>query len=373
MILRALLLLALLAGLTGATDSARAVLFSQPATSPSACPANDGSAGAPSGSPQQPNLLNGYTTTIRSLGCQVAGVDYAVGYGSTSLTDWRTLSGTGITVNTTTGQVSYASNSSCSVNGVDFSLDGGASVNLTCANPTVTNSKFLCGSRCIASESIGMINMLTGCSGNITITNNDLNGGSQDSANQATVVSAGCSGAGTFNLKYNWIHNFSQQVLELNTSATLNYLYNLIQNGGFATGAHPNYMQLAGNGTITPTVQFNTTSQAPQVAGGEGFQLYDGVSGKITLNNAAVQYNTIIATGSNSMSYQIHGICHSSADCATTQSNLTGTGPVINNNYFDITGAFGAFYPTSGSNMWSGVTLSNNWNMVSGAPVAPAP
>src|SRR5580704_14153846 len=48
----------------------------------------DGSANAPSGPAQLPNLLNGYAARPSWY---VAGVDYAVGYGSTSLTDWRSI------------------------------------------------------------------------------------------------------------------------------------------------------------------------------------------------------------------------------------------------------------------------------------------
>jgi hypothetical protein len=49
------------------------------APSAASCPGDDGSAGAPRGTPQEPQLLDGYATTLHALSCKVAGVDYPVG------------------------------------------------------------------------------------------------------------------------------------------------------------------------------------------------------------------------------------------------------------------------------------------------------
>ena len=80
----------------------------------------------PSPSAQHPTLLAGYA---KRPPWQVAGVDFAVGVPSTAtLTDWRSLSGPGITVNTTAvpPYVRVDSRTNVVIACVDFSLYGGA-------------------------------------------------------------------------------------------------------------------------------------------------------------------------------------------------------------------------------------------------------
>lgn len=357
-------------------------LTSSPATIPVAVYA-DGFANAPGCSVQRPTLLNTYgpggtNSRIKGNGYQppfnVPGVDYCVGYASAPVTDWQTLSGTGITVNTGTAIVTYGATSSCSVSGVDFSLHNGAQLRFSgCANPTVTNSKFGCSAApCTTNLSIGIINALSGATGTFTITNNVMDGGgSAPGSNEATVISAGGSVSAVV-LEYNQIKNFSQQAIEINLSlTTLTYQWNEIENGAEVSGSHLNILQQQG-GATTANVNFNTMYQQPQVSGGEGFQWYNGTSGKGAFTNPSNSYNVMIATGSNAVSSFIHGNCHASSDCASTQSTITGTG-TSNNNYFDLTGAGNAYYPSSGSNMWTSWTLSSNTNMVTGAAISNSP
>lgn len=324
---------------------------------------SDGFAGAPTASIQYQNLLNNY---VLKPGWCVAGVNYAVGYpASTVLTDWQSISGTGITVNVGTATVTYGSTSTCSVSGVDFSLHNGAILTFDgCANPSVVSSNFNCGSGCIANASAGVVNVLAGTTGNINISNNVIDGGSQNSGNEAALVFISVNSTSIITFQYNWLKNFSQQVVEFvgggSAVYTISYKFNVISNGAFGAGAHLNYSQFS-NGIIDATVKYNTSTQSPQISSGEGYQFYFNGTG--TMHSPTVTNNVLIATAGASMSYMIHG-----SGIGTGTTTLTGT-PVLNNNYFDPTGAFGPFY--SGS--FSGWTLSNNWNMVTGGAISNTP
>jgi hypothetical protein len=345
------------------------------------CPANDGTSGAPGGSAQYPNQLNGYATTIHALGCNVAGVDYSV-VNLPSLIDWQAIptQGGNVTINTSTNTVIYTSGSNCIANGIDFSLHGGAAVAFECPNATLENSKFVCGSTCIANITQALIFFLDGGNGGVsTVTNNIIDGGSQagaSCANEATLIvyNPGVV-TSTLVMEYNWFRNFSQQVLEMEGSGASSYTltdkYNLIDEGGFCSGAHLNYVQTSA-GTYALDVEFNTAIQEAQVSGGEGFQYYNGNVGTSTMINPTAQYNTLIGLGS--VSYFIHGNSHATTDCGSgVSSAVTGTG-TAKSNYFDISGSLGAFYPscTSPNNMWGAWTVdaTSNKNMVSGAAIS---
>ncbi|OKO90678.1 hypothetical protein AC629_04245 [Bradyrhizobium sp. NAS80.1] len=103
---------------------------------------NDGSAGAPGGAPQLPNLLSGYT--VRPS-WKVAGVDYAVGITSgTVLKDPATINMAGVTVDKSLHQVIVTA-SNVTLDGYDFSLAGGWELVTQAANTTVSNSNFKIG------------------------------------------------------------------------------------------------------------------------------------------------------------------------------------------------------------------------------------
>src|SRR5207244_2820598 len=106
--------------------------------------AGDGCAGAPAGTPQYPNLLNGYVTRPP---WNVAGVDYHVGIpAGTVLTDWVNISDPNISIST--GMVRcLGRGASVTLNAIDFSLHGGAYVyngSGGCSKLTITNSNFAC-------------------------------------------------------------------------------------------------------------------------------------------------------------------------------------------------------------------------------------
>src|SRR5262245_49447318 len=97
----------------------------------------DGSANAPAGAPQLPNLFSGYA--LRPP-WEVAGVNYAVGYEpSTALNNPATISMPGVSVNTTNKTITVTGNN-VTLDGYDFSLNGGWGVVVQGANTTILNS-----------------------------------------------------------------------------------------------------------------------------------------------------------------------------------------------------------------------------------------
>ena len=117
----------LLAGIGVATHRAAA-----------ASPDDDGSAGAPVGTPQMPHLLDGYR--VRPP-WKVAGVDYAVGIpASAILTDWKTLDIPNVTLGANSVRIS---DSNVVLDGIDFSRHDGASVGVAgVATATIQNCRF---------------------------------------------------------------------------------------------------------------------------------------------------------------------------------------------------------------------------------------
>ena len=306
----------------------------------------DGSVNAPAGPAQLPNLLSGYVARPPWM---VAGVDYAVGVPSgTSLTPWYSLSGSGISVNTSTHVVSVYNTSGVNITGVDFSLNGGAILMfVNSPNGVVSHCNF--GGANLTSISNGVIAADQG-SGGLTVEYCTINGGGAGSG--STLISAG--GSGTVTLEYNLFENFPQHVLELTqgsgTSFSVVYKYNLIEQGAEQPSAHLNYLQFSSGTATSVNVKFNTSYQTPQAGGaGEGYQFYDNSSGG-SISNVTLAYNTMIATGGaqgTAMSYLIHG----------------GTGSwSASNNYIADPAAWGAFY--SGS--FGGWSISNNVDMVTG-------
>jgi hypothetical protein len=307
---------------------------------------NDGSANAPAGvAPQRPTILNGY---VKRPAWQAAGVDYGVGYPSaTVLKNPATISRPGVSVNLTTGLIRVDGTSGVVFDGYDFTLGIGYSVAFLNSSPNgvVKNSKFYDSGIYADASSAGLY--VGYCV---------MDGGGSQGGSSAMITS---SGGGTTVIEYNWVKNFPQHVVEMNTGGTLIYRYNLLENGGTVAGSHLNYSQYMGSSWTNCKTIFNTVYQQKQAAGGEGFQFPSG-SGTFTNNELA--WNTLIAAstkGNESMSYMIN------AGASGTTANNT-----LHDNYFDPTGAYGTVYPGSSS---AGMVFFNNWNMVTGAALPTNP
>ncbi len=301
----------------------------------------------PPTSGQHPTLLKNYK---KRPPWKVAGVDYPVGVPpGTTLTDWRLLSGPGITVNTTEmpPYVRVDDTSNPVISGVDFSLHGGAVLRFANSpNPTVVNSNF--GGTNLT-KALNTVILADPDSPGLTVRYSTLDGAG--SGMLSTLVSVRSSGTTT--LEYNWLKNFSQHVLE-ETQLTpvpiaIVYTHNLIEQGGMSPGAHLNYLQFSYSTATSVNVEYNTTYQTPQAGAGEGFQFAGYVAGSV--KNVTFAYNVMIATGRRiAMSYLVHAGGSENAG-------------VAHDNYFDTKAAYGWGYPGS----FTGWTLSNNYNMTSGA------
>ena len=125
--------------------------------------------------------------------------------------------------------------------------------------------------------------------------------------------------------------------------------------------SHNNWLQW-GAITATSTADFiyNTgyqNTRSGNSLAGEGPQFYANSSGTLgatnLTNNVVV---TALETGNVTMSYIMHG--------GTVSSGTNA------NNYFDSSGAFGPYYPSSFTG-GAGWTNTTNYNMLSGAVITP--
>jgi hypothetical protein len=299
---------------------------------------NDGSANAPTGTPQYPHLLDSYT--LRPP-WQVAGVDYYVGYpAGTVLKDPTVIANlpAGASRDTTNHMIRINA-SNVTLDGFDFSLHGGYAVYI--ANGSWT------GTRIINSyfKVPGFAVLVQGTAANTYVGYCVIDGDSATSCVVGELLSIG-NGA---TVEYNWIKNAPQHFLSSGGNGTVVYRYNLLDQGAFCPGAHLNYLQFGGGVSPLVDVEFNTTYQLPQAAGGEGFQFYN--NGGSSNDSSICAYNTMLAVGngtsSQAMSYMLHG---------------GGTAGICHDNYFDPTSSYGAIYPNS----FTGWTVCSNYNMKTG-------
>src|SRR4051794_39152570 len=239
-------------------------------------PLDDGFASAPSGTPQLPTLLNGYAA--RPV-WNVAGADYAVGYGSgTILKAPATISMAGVSVDSVNHIISI-NGSNITLSGYDFSLNGGWQVSVNGGNNvTIQNSNFAVGSNNLTPIYVG-----TGAS-NTTIQNNSISG-----AGHSAQMLVAVNGVGTTTLQYNYIHDaFGQNVVMSSDVGGENWVvrYNVISNAGegFSSGAHGDWIQtynLPGKNTNSFTCDFNTFVQSIPIADGrtQGISAFSANSG----------------------------------------------------------------------------------------------
>ena len=308
---------------------------------------NDGSAQAPAGTPLLPKLLSGYA--VRPP-WEVAGVDYAVGVpAGTILQNPATISMTGVTVDTATHTI-YVTGSNVTLSGYDFGSAGGWGVYIETGvtNTVIENSNFLVG----ANQNVP-ISAAAG-SGNLTVQDNTINGGGgQDAAVWALI---NYNGSGTFTAKYNSLLNAPEDAIDFSSGTMTTIVeYNLFENLGTDTGSHPDPVQYDAVDSTNSVEAFNTIYQ-PSASGMQGVQLQaqDGS----TLTNTEIENNTIVAPGPTlTMSYSVAVI---------QNAGNTINGAVVANNYIDYSGAYGPFYPPSGSKL----TFTDNINMTTGTAIA---
>jgi hypothetical protein len=295
-------------------------------------------------SAQHPNLLDGYA--VRPS-WQVAGVDYAVGPTSTPLKDPATISMAGVSVDNSSRTISISGNN-VTLSGYDFSLHGGYQIAIDGSNTTISNSNFAIGTNQGAYLIYG-----SASASNLTVTHNTFDGSAI--GNDLSFIRY--SGSGAVTLEYNWFKDYPGHIVEFtqangSPSFSVDYKYNLVEQGALVAGNHLNFLQFGGGTATSVDVEYNTTYQTPQVSGGEGFQFYNNTDGGV-INSSVMAYNTMIATGGptgSAMSYMLHGGSGFGAD--------TGS---VHDNFLDLSAAWGAFY--GDEKTWS---FSNNVDMRTG-------
>jgi hypothetical protein len=274
---------------------------------------NQGLSNAPLCAAQLPSLLNGYN--IRP-DWRVAGVDYCVGFStSTVLKDPATISMAGVSVNTSSKIVTITGNN-VTLDGYDFSLNGGWEVSVQAANTTIANSNFAIGSNNLAPI------ISTAAASNMTVTHSTIDGNGQ-SPGWGGLISYRGNG---FTVEYSWLKNAGGDMIQQvdgGAGSTVVVQNNLIQNGGLASGAHGDYTQLAG-GPFNVNIAYNTTVQ-----NGGATQ---GLMTEYT-SQGQISHNTMIGSVSYFISVDLR--------------SLTGTF-AVQDNYYDLSHAYGFVYPNSG-------------------------
>ena len=347
------------ANLSGAATTLSGLAIDPPLTTPGYA---DGSATAPAGTPELPNLLSGYATRPA---WQVAGVNYAVGVpAGTTLQDPLSLASmAGVSVNTSTHLIEVTGNN-ITLNGYDFSKEGGWGIYVEGNNDVIENCNFAAGPNWgpNAYYFVSTTSSIT----NLTIEDCTINGNGPTYQNMSGLVSF--SGSGMFKVQYNLMENSPQHFVEINNSGTATLIdqYNVFMNGAFYSGTgakpHENMTQFNGAGaTINSVIQFNTMVQdqpsGNMIGGGQLIQVSPGHG---PVDNMSVNNNVLIAQGGPSIAI--------SYPMAVYQASGYGAvnGAIVQDNYIDASGAYGPFYPPAGS----GFTFTGNVNLVTGAQFA---
>ncbi len=285
---------------------------------------DDGSAAAPPGQPQLPNLLVHYAARPK---WKVPGVDYAVGVPvGTKLSDPATIAISGVTVNATSHTIAVSGNN-VTLTGYDFGRSGGWGiiVDAKVTNTVIQDSNFLVGANHLVP-----INAATG-SGNLTILDNTFDSASSSGAVWAYV---NYNGSGRFVAEYNNFTNSPDDAIDFGPGGMTTIVkYNLFENLGTDPQAHADSVQYVSTTSTNSVISFNTVYQA-NPSGNQGLQI-EAQNGS-TITNTWVENNVIVAKGARTMSYSIFVGVGSAAD--------TIDGVLVANNYIDFSGAYGPFY-----------------------------
>ena len=312
---------------------------------------NDGFAGAPSGTPQYQTLLNGYASRTP---WNVAGIDYYVGVPSgTVLQDPSTISMANVSVDTTDHLINV-NGPNVTLNGYDFSLDGGWQVDVTntdATNVTIENSNFKVGSN-------NLVSIEATYGGFITVLDNTFDNGGSSGGSAAYAIQVGTGAL----IEYNRFTDMAQDGIGIapgNPAGNYTIQYNLFDSLGWNSVSHNEDILVFGSSPTSLVVDFNTWYQPT----GEGLattnsfiRIGDEGAGN-TVNNPVTAYNTIILPAADQSAY-VFDISSTSGLCVN---------PTVFNNYVDPTGAIEVNDPylTTTTNY----TNYNNINLTNGATI----
>lgn len=330
-------------------------------------PANldDGSEKAPTGLPEFPNLLSSYY--VRPP-WKVAGVDYHAGVpANISLKNPSAINLSGATVNAISHIVTVRGDG-ITLDGYDFSLDGGWQVAIQGSNVTVRNSKFKVGSNRHTPIYVEQT------AANPTIEYNTIDG-SQSSNGLFGLIQ--CNGIGAVTIRYNAMMDAYAEgmVIGNNSDSAAFYVirYNFIKDVGygFVAGAHGDWIQqynAAGKAINNLQINFNTFIQTVAPGGGatQGISLHSANIKQGPVISETVTNNTIVATGIKTVSYAVIVDTTNLRDTATVSNNFIVPAGIAYGWSF-----FGAYNRNGNDGVYNGVvTATNNRNMITGVPLA---
>lgn len=309
-------------------------------------PFSDGTTQASVAPIQRPALLNGY---VKRPAWNVAGVDYAVGVpAATVLKNPAAINIPGVAVNLATHQVVVTANN-VTLDGYDFSRDGGWSVRINGAASTrIVNSRFVETN----SQASPPISTDAGAS-NLYVGYTYIDGGgAAASPSDGDLIQFNGRGLVT---EYCVLKNAPSNIFHFaggTGGGSLVIRFNLVEDSGRSTGGGGEYITFDSSAFNHIQVVFNTSYQTPGGTGTMGWNVDpDSVQTTETGNNV------MIATAPGAAAY-------------LTSIGTNTTAAVVHDNYFDLTGAFGFAYPgASGPNS----IFSFNYDMKSGTALPDNP
>jgi hypothetical protein len=286
------------------------------------------------------------------------GVDYYVGYycpGGLSDPTTATLpSGASYAANKVT-----ISGNNVTLTCFDFSLHGGIGLLISGANDTL---KF---NNIVSTPQTGILQINSSASAPSVIGN--IINGNQTSGDATDGEIFTFAGTGGFTFEYNYCYYTYQHCITIESSSNPGQVTvqgNFFVDGAWGTGAHLNFLQwvVSGGGAITGSIiSFNMFYQQITNSNGELIQTYNNdspaITGATVNNNAVKTSGTIVGSGTftgPAVSYALHV-------GAATNGPSTG---VAENNWADLTSAYGMFYPGllgftfSGNQQFNGSTCN---------------
>ena len=330
----------------------------------------DGSANAPSGAPQYSTLLSSYAAQPP---WQVAGVDYAVGpQPGVALKDPTTINMPGVSLVTSgANHWIYITGNNVTLNGYDFTLDGGWTLVIEGQNDTISNFKI----GVVSGSASPPIQMPFGSgANNTTIEHGTIDGGGAASSNLA----GGCGivdNSGLLTLQYCWIKNFTEGGVALGTTTSSLIQYNLFDSAKFDDNFHSQFIN-APQGASNTVVQYNTFYQPAAASDGFPGFMVAALNDAGYANNAnisGVVFNNNVGVGIGATGH-VAGSPTDSSDAMEDWVNFTNSqngtalniNPIAEDNYVTMSGTLHGFaYPLNGTVVTP--TLANNVNMETGA------
>lgn len=323
----------------------------------------DGSAGASACRPQAPSLLDGYHPMGRNSGrikgngfqppWNVAGVDYCVGLPAVrKLNDPSSDPLPSGCIYSSRLHSVTCDTAGVVVSNFDFALNGGIELVLDAANITVTSNKFD-----MTTNNLPVLRMNRGAD-NTVFTHNDItNNGQIDALTSGALFFQSGSGSTPHGaeIEYNYFHDTGADFVSM-VAGVLTMKYNYIACDGETLGSHPDFVQHSGGAAATDVVKFNTWVQncTSTVTSTQGITFGDnGVQTVGTANQFS--YNTMVATQSVSARATSYWV-------RVFLPGLDGEAMVsLQNNYADVTKAFGFAYPGSSNGQtkwWNNINMS---------------